>query len=86
MSSSEPAKVVASVFALSAFAVAIVAGLAAGNTAPRVLGTAVIAMIVCHLAGLCIGAVGQRVVSEHLSKVRSAASETKAQAEPPAAG
>lgn len=78
---------IASVFALAAFAVAIIAGLAAQNTPARILGTALVGMFVCHLAGLCAGAIGERVVMEHLARVRmdSAASETKAQGTTPAA-
>lgn len=87
MNSSEPAKVIASIFALAAFAVAIVAGLAAQNSAARVLGTAVAAMVVCHVVGLCIGAIGESVLTEHLSrdKTGSASSEHQAQASAPAA-
>lgn len=87
MSNSEPAKVVASVFALAAFAVAIVAGLAAQNTPARVLGTALVAMLLCHITGLFVGAIAERVVTDHLTRVRvgSAASEHKAQSSAPAA-
>ena len=87
MNSSEPAKVIASVFALAAFAVAIIAGLAAGNTPASVLGTAVVGMLVCHALGLVAGTVGERVVMEHIEQMRSrsAVSETKAQAAAPAA-
>lgn len=68
MNRSETAKVIASAFALSAFAVAIIAGLSAGNSTVRILGTALVSMVVCHAAGLAIGAVGQRVVNEHLQE------------------
>jgi hypothetical protein len=87
VSSPEPAKTIASVFALAAFAVAIIAGLSAGNTPARVLGTALAAMLVCHIMGLVVGAVGERVVIEHLNQVRSgsAGSETQAQASAPVA-
>ncbi len=87
MSSSEPAKVIASVFALAAFAVAIIAGLAAQNTPARILGTALVGMFVCHVTGLCVGAIGERVVMDHLNKAPagSAAAETKAQSSAPAA-
>jgi hypothetical protein len=80
VNTSEPAKVIASIFALAAFAVAIVAGLAAGNTSARVLTTAVVAMIVCQLIGQGVGAIGEWVVNEHVSSERNkhAASETNA--------
>lgn len=78
MNSTEPSKVIASIFALAAFAVAIVAGLGAGNTPARVLATAVGAMIVCQVVGLCVGAVGERIVNEHIQSQRnkSAVAET----------
>ena len=72
MSSVETAKVIASIFALAAFAVALIAGLAVQNSPLKVLGTAVLAMVLCHLIGLAVGAVGERVVNEHVSKVRAA--------------
>lgn len=71
MNSSEPAKVIASAFSLSAFAVAVIAGLSAGNSTVRVLGTALAAMMLCHVVGLAIGAVGQRVVKEHVEESKS---------------
>jgi hypothetical protein len=60
-------RIVAVTFALSGFAVAIIAGLAAGNPASRVLGTAIIAMLVCNLVGIAIGAVAQRIVADHIA-------------------
>jgi putative Mn2+ efflux pump MntP len=67
-----PSKVIASVFALSAFAVAVVAGLAGGNAADRVLMVAIGSMFLCHVVGMVVGAVGEWVVNEHV-KARIAA-------------
>ena len=71
VSSGVPSKVVATAFALTGFAVALVAGLAAGNTSMRILTAALISMVVCHLLGLIGGAIGERVVNEHLSTYRA---------------
>jgi hypothetical protein len=72
VNSSDPAKVIAGVFALAGFAVAMIAGLAAENSAARVLGTALVAMLICHLTGLLVGVVGERVVHEHVGRLRAA--------------
>jgi hypothetical protein len=58
-------RAVAGCFALSAFAVAVVAGLAGGNTTASILVRALIAMAVCYPVGLVIGQVCRRVVEEH---------------------
>jgi hypothetical protein len=85
VNSSEPAKVIASIFALAAFAVAIVAGLAAGNTPARVLGTAVGAMVVCQVLGQLVGAVGEWVVNEHVTSERNRHAAESSVARPAAA-
>jgi hypothetical protein len=64
--------VIATILALSGFAVAIIAGLAAGNTPTRVLGAALACMLICHLVGLGVGAVGERVVNDYLDAHRAA--------------
>lgn len=63
-----PIKAIAGVFALTGFAVAIIAGLAAGNTASRVLFVAIIALLVCHIVAVLAGAVLERTVREHLEQ------------------
>ena len=62
---------IATTFALCGFAVAVIAGLAAGNAAAHVLTTALICMMVCQAAGLAAGAIGERVVGEHLRGYRA---------------
>jgi hypothetical protein len=64
------AKVMAGCFALAAFAVAILAGLAAGNAAVGVLKGAVIAMVVCYPVGLLAGLVCQRVLTAHVQAAK----------------
>jgi hypothetical protein len=65
-------RAVAGCFALAAFAVAVVAGLAGGNTPSSILLRALMAMIVCYPIGLVIGLVCQHVIEEHV-KTRSTA-------------
>lgn len=71
---------IAACFAMAAFAVAILAGLASGNAAMSVIGRALIAMIVCYPVGMVVTMVWQRVLNEHLVAMRAAvpAHETRA--------
>lgn len=64
-------RLIATCFALAAFSVAIIAGLAADNPGTTVLTTAIICMIGCQLIGLVVGAVAQRAIDEHLSRYRA---------------
>jgi hypothetical protein len=59
-------RAVAGCFSLSAFAVAVVAGLAGGNTPSSILLRALMAMVVCYPVGLVIGLVCQHVIEEHV--------------------
>ena len=65
------ATTIAGTFAMAAFAVAILAGLASGNAATSVLLRAVGAMLVCYPIGLAAGGVAQRLVQEHVERFRS---------------
>lgn len=65
------AKVVAAVFALSAFAVALIAGAAAGNGATTVLIRALIALAACQVVGLFAGMIVERVIHEHEMRYRA---------------
>lgn len=66
-----PAKVVSASFALGAFAIAIIAGLAAGNPTLVILIDALIALVVCNVVGLIIGAVMEHAVNEHVVRYRT---------------
>jgi hypothetical protein len=57
---------------LTGFAVAIIAGLAAGNTPMRILWVAIVSMLVCQLVGLGMGWVLARVGREHVERYRQA--------------
>lgn len=56
---------IGAILALSAFSVAIVAGMYSGNSATSVVGRALVAMIVCYPVGLGVGWIGRRVVHDH---------------------
>lgn len=68
----QESKLVATVFALAAFAVAIGAGLAAGNETRIILLRAVGAMAACQMLGVLAGAVVQRVLHEHAERTQRA--------------
>lgn len=72
MSAGTPDKLIASSFGLAGFAIAIVAGMAAGNPSGRILTVAIVSMIACHIVGLIAGAVGERVVNEYMDQYRAA--------------
>ena len=63
---------IAGCFALSAFAVAVIAGLASDNPASEVLGRALLCMVVCYPVGLVVGMVCVRVISAHVEAHRAA--------------
>jgi hypothetical protein len=64
--------VIAGCFALSAFAVAVLAGLSSDNPAGQVLGRAVACMVVCYPVGLIAGIVCVRVIGSHVEAHRLA--------------
>jgi len=59
-------RLIATCFALSAFAVAIISGLSSGNPSSEVLWRAIIAMMACYPLGLVIGMVCERIISAHI--------------------
>jgi hypothetical protein len=63
-------KLVATAFALCGFTVAVVSGLAAGNSAARVLTTALVSMMICQITGLLVGIVGERTVSDYVQRYK----------------
>lgn len=66
-----PTRAISSAFGLCGFGVAILAGLAAGNSGWRVLAVAVVAMLVCRLVGGIAATILDRVALEHLNALRS---------------
>lgn len=61
-----PTKVIAGSLGLTAFSIAIVAGIASRNLSQEILLRALIAMFVCYLVGLVLGMIGERTVEEHV--------------------
>jgi len=59
-------RTIAACLGLTAFAVAIAAGLLAHNPAGLVLGRALVALMVGQILGMVIGHVGTRVVEDQL--------------------
>ena len=66
MTASATHNTIAGCFALAAFTVAIIAGLAAANPAVSVLSRAIVAMLVCYPIGLMVGMIALRIVSDHV--------------------
>ncbi len=58
---------IAGCFALSAFVVSIISGLAAQNGAVTILFRAVLALVICYPLGLLVGAVCHRVIDAHFA-------------------
>jgi hypothetical protein len=67
-----PARLIASCFGLSGFAVAVVAGMASGNEGSRILVVALCSLIVCHIVGLAAGLIGESIVNEYMKNYRDA--------------
>lgn len=65
-------KTIATGLALTAFTIAVVAGLMAGNPASHVLKVAIFSMIVCHIVGVFVGMISEHAVSEYIAQIRRA--------------
>lgn len=68
----DPAKFIASSFALAGFTVAIIAGFAVGNPAFTILSRALASMIVCQIIGMLVASIAMGVVERHLAEYRAA--------------
>lgn len=69
-------RVIAACFALSGFAIALVAGIMAGNPAITVLWRAICVLAICQLVGHALGAVLEHVAVEASNAYRAAHPET----------
>ncbi len=67
-----PAKVIASCFALMAFACAVIVGWSVQNTTQTILWRAMLAMFVCWLVGYAVGLVAQQVVDRRIENYKAA--------------
>ncbi len=81
MSPGVPTKVIAANVGLTAFALALVAGLAADNPLESIVTRALVAMVVCHVVGYGVGTVMERALRDSLEayKVKAAAAQAAAQ-------
>ena len=61
-----PTKLFASVLALTAFAVAVVSGIASGADGASTLKRAIVSMLVCYALGAVLGMVAGRAIREYL--------------------
>lgn len=73
-----PSKVIAATCGLTAFVVAILAGLSVGNPADVVLTRSLLCMAVVYIFGMIIGAVGERTMVEAATRYREASKSTSA--------
>lgn len=67
-----PTKVIGACAGLTAFAIALIAGLAAENPATDVLIRALMAMFIVQMVGWLAGAIGERVVRDAIVGYREA--------------
>lgn len=67
-----PSRVIATCFALTSFAAALLIGLASGNPAGVVIWRATLVMLACWGIGRVVGAVAQRVVDDHIQSYKQA--------------
>lgn len=65
-----PTRLIATSLALTAFAAAVLAGVAADNPAATVLWRALVAMIACYIAGAVIGAIASRALDEQIDRYK----------------
>lgn len=63
-----PVRVIAGCFALAAFAVAIVSGLASHAAATDILTRALLALVACYLLGTCIAMAMNVAVRENIEQ------------------
>lgn len=63
-------RVYAGVAGLTAFVVAVLAGLHAQNGSAHILATALVCMVACYLVGSLLGAIAEHAVRAHLAGYR----------------
>lgn len=71
MSPGVPTKLIGACCGLCAFALAIVAGLSAGNPADTILLRAIVALVAGQIVGLVCGAVAERTVGDAMDRYRA---------------
>lgn len=76
-------KVIGAVVGLTAFAVAVLTGLAVGARAEHTLGVALLSLIACNILGLVVGGIAEHIVESHLARYRAAHAAPVAPTEDP---
>lgn len=61
---------ISAIVGLAGFVVAVVAGLAADNTASEVLARALVAMFVCNAVGSVVGSIANRTGAQHVEQYK----------------
>lgn len=64
-------RLTASVMALAGFVVALLSGMQAANPTSRVIVTAMVALIACHVIGTLLGMIIESVLTDHRRSVSS---------------
>ncbi len=72
MSRSVPVSAIAACYALSAFAVAIISGLATDRNAEAILESALISLMLCYVVGVFVARAADVAVRERLARLRVA--------------
>lgn len=70
------AKVIASCFGVSVFAVALIAGLASGNSAISILFRALVATALCYPVGIVVGMICAWLIREQVNQINGSQSTT----------
>lgn len=61
---------VATCFALTSFAAAVLVGVYAGNDAATVILRAILVMLGCYFVGLIVGAIASRAIEDHITRYK----------------
>jgi hypothetical protein len=67
-----PGRIIATSFALIAFAAAIICGVAADNTASTIIWRAILVMLGAYMVGRAVGWAAERAIAEHVEHYKQA--------------
>lgn len=71
MSPGIPTKIISACFALCAFIVAVIAGLAADNPADTILLRAIVGMFIAQIVGFLVGAAAERTITDSVRQYQA---------------
>ena len=66
-----PTRVIAASLGLGAFAVSIIAGMAADNPLDQVLSRALVALVACVVVGSVLGTAAEWAIRQHIAQTKS---------------